>query len=480
MRSKKIAKNPPQGALRPLPDLAFDAQSPLSQSRQLALALKRHVTSGLLQPGAKLPPTREAARQLNVSRGTVVHAYAELAANGLLHSQGRHGTSVAVHQRAKRALPQVQPEIVTRLAQPRPMAFSAMDWCVGQACTPLLPLPIWRAAMKEAGRHLPPSGYGDARGIEGLRQAIADWLNQERGVQYAADQIVVTQGAGQALELLARAFVQAGDVCGVETPGYARAAKIFQSAGGRIVPIPVDRLGADVQSAFKHLRPALIHLTPAHQYPTGGRLSGERRRWLLEQIQQHKSLLIENEYDHEFIYEGQNFAPMAASLPDATVLVSTFAKAISPSLRLGFIAAPVAMANILAQTIEQDRMHVSWPIQRSMQWLLESCELHKHLRRVRRHYAALRQFFLDELAKTCPEFTVRGQEGGLHLLLQCRNDRATERVIAALRKKKIAVNTLADFQIGLPSNIGFLVGYGQMSKSEVAGCVEQLKLALAA
>jgi GntR family transcriptional regulator / MocR family aminotransferase len=360
------------------------------------------------------------------------------------------------------------------------VVVSGIDWRVGQACTQLLPLSIWRTAMKEAGRHLPHPDYGDARGIAALRQAIADWLNQERGVLYDADQIVVTQGAGQALELLARAFVRPGDVCAVETPGYVRAAKIFQSAGGRIAAIPVDQSGADIQTAFERFSPALIHLTPAHQYPTGGRLSGERRRWLIEQIKQHKSLLIENEYDHEFIYEGQNFAPIAASLPDAAVLVSTFAKAISPSLRLGFIAAPAAIANILAQTIEQDRMHVSWPIQRSMQWLLESGELHKHLRRVRRHYAALRQFFLDELAEKCPEFIVRGQEGGLHLLLQCRNDRATERVIAALRQKKIALNTLADFQIEQPCSVGLLVGYGQMSQAEIAVCVAQLKAALVA
>jgi GntR family transcriptional regulator / MocR family aminotransferase len=113
-----------------------------------------------------------------------------------------------------------------------------------------------------------------------------------------------------------------------------------------------------------------------------------------------------------------------------------------------------------------------------MQWLLESGELRKHLKRVRRHYAALRQFFLQKLAERCPEFIVRGQEGGLHLLLQCRSDRATDRVISALREKKIALNTLADFQIELPSSAGILIGYGQMTQAEIEACVNQLRLTL--
>jgi GntR family transcriptional regulator / MocR family aminotransferase len=478
MISWRNTQNLPGGMQRPLPDIVFDPKSPAAQSRQLALALKRYLASGLLPPGTKLPPTRDAARQLNVSRGTVVDAYAELIASGLLHSHGRNGTSVTAQTKPKRALSHVQPALVARLATPRQVAACRFDWRVGQACTQLLPLGVWRTAMKEAGRRLPPPDYGDAQGIAELRQAIADWLNQERSVQYSADQIVVTQGAGQALELLARTLVRSGDVCVVETPGYMRAAKVFQSVGGRIHPVQVDRFGADIQCAFDGLSPALIHLTPAHQYPTGGRLSGERRRLLIEQIKRHKSLLVENEYDHEFIYEGQNFAPLAASIPDATVLVSTFAKAISPSLRLGFIAAPVAVAKLLAQTVEKDRLHVSWPIQRSMQWLLQSGELRKHLKRVRRHYAALRQFFLQKLAESCPEFIVRGQEGGLHLLLKCRSDRATDRVISALREKKIALNTLADFEIELPSSAGILIGYGQMTQVEIEACVNQLRLAL--
>jgi GntR family transcriptional regulator / MocR family aminotransferase len=480
MKSHRTTQSPLSGLQRPLPDIVFDPKSKAAQSRQLALALKQHLASKLLLPGTKLPPTREAARQLKVSRGTVVDAYAELTASGLLLSQGRNGTSVAARLLPRRTVSHVQPTLVSRLVAPRRTAILELDWRVGQACTQLLPLDVWRAAMKEAGRHLPPPDYGEAQGVLQLRQAIAHWLEQERSVKYDATQIVVTQGAGQALELLARALIRPGDTCIVETPGYVRAAKILQAAGGRILPIKVDDFGADIQSAFDNQSPALIHLTPAHQYPAGGRLAGERRRLLVNQLKYHKTLLIENEYDHEFIYEGQNFAPIAASIPDSTVLVSTFAKAISPSLRLGFIAAPTAIAAILTQTIAQDRLQVSWPIQRSMQWLMESGELRKHLRRVRRHYGGLREFFLQQLALKCPEFIVRGQEGGLHLLLQCQTDQATERALAALRHKKIAFDTIADFQIELPSSVGILVGYGQMTQTEIEVCVDQLRSALTA
>jgi GntR family transcriptional regulator / MocR family aminotransferase len=464
-----------------LPEVVFEAASRQPLNAQLVQALKQAIASGRLRVGTKLPPSREAAVQLGVGRNTVVDAYSQLMAEGLIETQGRHGSMVAASP-AKRVMHsasshQVSPAFA--IARLKPVAIRAgkvqANWRLGQACAQLLPLRVWRAASKEAGRHLPPSGYGDPRGEQQLRQAIADWLRKERGVHYEADQIIVTQGAGAAVDLLAQLLVQPGDMCVVESPGYPRAANTLRTVGAKLREVPVDSHGLNVQKAFMAKAPVLLHITPSHQYPLGGRLTGARRRELAHFVQQHNTLILENEYDHEFIYEGQNHAPLAASLPAHTVLVSTFAKAVSPALRLGFLAAPAEVAFALAEKIESERLHVSWPVQLAMAWLLRSGELQKHLRRVRRYYAELRAHLLRELALQCPQLHVSGQEGGLHLVLRCEKQAQTDRFINLLRESDVAFNTLVEF--GGKEN-AVLLAYGQLDQKSIKKTILLIKTAL--
>jgi GntR family transcriptional regulator / MocR family aminotransferase len=242
--------------------------------------------------------------------------------------------------------------------------------------------------------------------------------------------------------------------------------------------VAVDAQGMRISEAFAGKAPVMLHLTPSHQYPLGGRLSGARRRELAQLVMKHGSLLIENEYDHEFIHEGQNHAPLAASLPGHTVLVSTFAKAISPSLRLGFVAAPLAIAQALAQKIEQERLHVSWPVQCAVQWLLQSGQLQKHLRRVRRYYAQLRSELLLQIAQECPQLRVSGQEGGLHVVLHSNkpaHQTDTLQMMKNLSQQGVIFNNLRDFG---GEQDALLLAYGQMTPATVKQTCRLLKMAL--
>ena len=417
-----------------------------------------------------MPPTREAALQLGIGRNTVVDAYSELVAEGLLEARGRLGTFVApqVTRRATAEAP--GPRAARRLARQRvePQA-PEHDWRLGQSGSQLLPLQVWRTACREAGRHLPPASYGDPRGLPSLREAIAAWLRRHRGTDHDAQQVVVTQGTGAALELLARVLVRPGDLCAVESPGYLRAAAAFAAVGGSVLHVPVDSQGMQVGHAFAGPAPTVLHLTAAHQYPSGVRLSGVRRAELAVLVRRHGSLLIENEYDHEFIHEGQNHAALAGTLPAHTVLVSTFAKAISPALRIGFIAAPHAVADTLAQVIEHDRLHASWPVQTSLQWLLASGELQRHLRRVRRHHAGQRDRLVQALKQHCPALRFRGEEGGLHIVLTMGEPAADKKLARQLRRLGVALQTIREF--GGDSD-ELLLGYGQMSPREIERAAE--------
>jgi GntR family transcriptional regulator/MocR family aminotransferase len=320
---------------------------------------------------------------------------------------------------------------------------------------------------------LPPAGYGEPEGYAPLRAAIATWLNSHRGTRHQANNIVITQGAGAALDLLAQALIRPGDLCAVENPGYVRARTAFAAAGGTIISVPVDEQGIVVSRAFAN-PPAVIHLTPAHQYPIGVRLSGARRAELSDLLARHGTLLIENEYDHEFIYEGQNHTALAASMPEQTALVSTFAKAISPALRIGFVAAPLPVVHALSAVIRREKLQATWPAQISVHWLLSTGELQRHLRRARRHHQQQRDQLVTKIQQACPQVRISGQDGGLHIVLSLRSEDLDRRLAAELRGKGVVLQSAADFGDCGPD---LLMGYGHMSHQELERAVELLRSA---
>jgi GntR family transcriptional regulator/MocR family aminotransferase len=170
--------------------------------RQIARQLREKIVSLALPSGTRLPPSRELAIELGVARNCVIDAYDELIAEGLLEGRGRHGTFVAASAPAARGTavaPSSTPLLVQRmcadvLGAPERPASASLDWRPGQASARTLPLDVWRNACREAGRNLPPQGYGDPRGEPGLRRAIADWLSEHRSVNVEPEQIIVTQG----------------------------------------------------------------------------------------------------------------------------------------------------------------------------------------------------------------------------------------------------------------------------------------------
>lgn len=464
-------RHPPAPKRGVLPPVMLDRRAATSLGAQIAQALREAIRSGHMQDGARLPPSRNAAEQLGVGRNAVVDAYDELLAEGLVETRGRLGSFVSSgtrtpHHPSPTSAPTREADALSKPGQ---------DWRLGQTSIQLLPLHIWRTACREAGRHLPPSDYGDPRGVLGLREAIAEWLLRERGIAYDTRQIVLTQGAGAAIDALAKILIKPGDICAVESPGYTMATLAMERAGAKLVKVPVDSRGIDVDLAFQH-PPKLIHLTPGHQYPMGGRLSSQRRQDLVRLILRHGGYLIENEYDHEFIFDGHNHAPVAASLPENTILVSTFAKAISPSLRVGFIAAPRVIADTLTQDINQSQQHVSWPVQVSLQWLLRSGEMRRHLRRVHRHFTDLRQQLLHAIARDCPGLQILSHEGGPHVVLTAGQAQPDDLLAQCIRQRGVILQTLRDFGGEQPTP---LMGYGHMGKADLASAATLLAAAWA-
>lgn len=455
--------------------------------QQIARQLRERIASRALSPGTRLPPSRELAIQLEVARNCVVDAYDELIAEGILEGRGRHGTFVAA------SVPAVQgaaigasgsPQLLRRLSAPKLPArerpdSASLDWRPGQASVRMLPLDVWRNACREAGRNLPPQGYGDPSGEPGLRRAIAEWLFEHRCVKVEPEQIVVTHGTGHALQVAAQALLSKGDLCATEDPGYAGATLAFLRAGALLRYVPVDSEGVVVERIIEAGKvPALIHVTPAHQYPMGGRLSGPRRRALVDLARARGMLMLENEYDCEFHYAGTNHPPIFSHAPESTLLLNTFAKSVSPSLRLGFIVAPPAAAAALVALIERERTHVSWPVQKIVETLLVSGELDRHLRRVRRHYEAMRNAIRERLAPYAEVLALGGDEGGLHVVISGRDGTFARDLRVALRSRGVVFNDIQDFTALESESRGFVLGYGHMEGEALTRSLDLLEASI--
>jgi len=454
--------------------------------RVIAEQLRVRIHSGALPGGTRLPPSRQLAEQLGIARNCVVEAYDELIADGLIEGRGRHGTFVSFRDIAQKSkattvasTPLALRGYMQRFKAESDSPDAAFDWRPGQALAHTLPLDAWRTACREAGRSLPPQGYGDPRGDADLRHAIVEWLGEHRSVSATPGQIVVTHGTGSALNLLASVLLRRGDWCATEDPGYAGAVQAFRRAGALVRHVQVDADGISVEHAFSGDKaPLLLHLTPTHQYPLGGRLSGQRRRALIDAARAHGTLILENEYDCEFNYSGTTYPPIFNSAPESTLLLSTFSKAVSPALRLGFIAAPREAAAAVAAFVERERMHVSWPAQKIMESLLRSGELDRHLRRVRRHYRAMRDLIRDRLSSFEDRIEVLGDEGGLHVVVRGRTPEIDYTLQAALHAKAILFDTIQQFSTTCSDTDGFLLAYGHMNPGMLKASLNVLESCL--
>lgn len=448
--------------------------------------LRQVILSGQLATGAQLPTSRALAAELGMGRNAVVEAYASLTHEGLLIARGRSGTVVAsaAPASARKAHADVLPRLRQRLPGVQAVAAHCkpvLDWRLGQTQTDMLPVQVWRAACKEAGRHLPPLGYGDPQGDAQLRQALTVWLQFKRSLNVSKQQIVVTAGAGQAIDLLIRILVKPGDICAVEDPGYPRVVQALKQQSARVLNMDVDHEGACVQDLIQRSEfPSLIHLTAAHQYPMGGRLSAARRTVLLQAVRRNGSIIIENEYDHEFVHAGQHFAPLAATAPEHCIVVGTFARAISPALRLGFIAAPADIVQAVAQLIAQEQLQASWPVQMSAHWLLKTGELQRHLRRVGRRYANMRAQIKEQLQPLAPQLILRGDEGGLHVVLDCRamKVRAFAKLHQHLQVQGVVLEPMTRFTHHTRMQQIILMGYAHLSEDQLNQSIALIKRAM--
>jgi GntR family transcriptional regulator/MocR family aminotransferase len=445
-------------------------------------ALREAVRSGRLPPGSRLPATRALAQQLGVSRGVVVEAYAQLAAEGYLDTRRGGGTRVAEHPaptpppttaiEGRLRVPQDSSVVPRRSGEGLPRhdlrpSLPAVDGFPRQA---------WLGAITRVLRTIPDQrlGYGDRNGEPELRAALAASLARTRGVRATDDEVVVTGGLRDSLPLLWRLLKARGARrVGIEDPGWWRIGRSLTEAGLQPVPIPTDDEGLD-PAKLATLRIDAVAVTPAHQFPTGAVLSPGRRAALVAWARDRGAVILEDDYDAEFRYDRQPIGSLQGLAPDLVVYGGSCSKTLAPALRLGWLVLP---SSLVAQLHADDPSSPAGTPptidQLALADLIDRGEVDRHLRRQRHRYRRRRDALLDAIAQQLPQLDVRGAAAGLFAVLLLPEGLDEDAVAAAAAARGVALQPL-----GAAGRAGLVAGYANLPEAGASAAVAALAQAI--
>ncbi|MDR2333938.1 MAG: PLP-dependent aminotransferase family protein [Burkholderiaceae bacterium] len=484
---------PPEDLLSE-PLVALLTETPLVREPQadaLQRQLHRHIRSavlnGRLPAGTRIPGSRNLAVALGISRNSVTAAYDLLGAEGFIHRsrQGNIVASLAAPLTRQASGSPALPVIAERSHAVRDNGLSASESLAFRPGVPALsrfPLNVWKRCMDKAIARAGTGalGYGNPLGEPVLRAAIARHLAIARGVRCHADQVVITEGAQEALTLCVRLVANPGDIAWVEEPGYRGAQTAMACGDLNVQAMRVDHDGIVASdSSWHRLAPRLIYTTPSHQYPLGSVLSASRRLDLITRAQQHGAWIIEDDYDSEFRHAGEPIGAMQGLVEHAPVLYAgTFSKTLFPALRLGFLVLPQALLErsqiLLRETLRGGHRFE----QLALAEFIESGQFGRHLGRMRRLYRsrqnALRLALTLHLEDKVPH-TISGGNSGMHLTVQLPAEFPDQHIADAARSFDMAPAALSRFALKpqLQDN-GLVLGYGNTSEARMEGLVQTL------
>jgi GntR family transcriptional regulator/MocR family aminotransferase len=449
--------------------LSVDRKAIGTLGAQIEDGLRRAIRDGRLRPGARVPSTRDLARQLGVSRRVAVDAYAQLAAEGWLQLRQGARPRVSDSVAAPGAPPPAQP--AGGGARPR------YDFRPAVPDVSTFPRSAWLRSVREALSSMTDAdlAYGDPRGVEQLRVALAEYLGRVRGAVADPERVMVTCGYFQGLGLLCHALANTGARrIALEDPSNPEQAQIARTAGLEPFGIAVDDEGIRVDDLARTDADAVV-VTPAHQDPTGVVLSGARRTALIAWLRDRDAVAIEDDYDAEYRYDRAAVGALQGLDPDRVVYCGSASKTLVPALRLGWMLLPPALdSEVAAGKLLADR-GTNRIDQHAFTDFLARGELDRHLRRMRVRYRARRDALVDALADALPDAMVHGVAAGLHVTVRLPDGVDEEAVRAAALERRIALGTMGDNRVGsgdVPPTL--LLGYAQLPEPAIRAGVREL------
>lgn len=483
----------------PLLMIAVDRDSAVPMHRQVYDQIRDAILGGRLAPGRRLPSTRALADELSVSRNTVLAAFDQLFAEGYTEGQVGSGTRVS------RVLPEdvlaartlskkrsvTEPVPGTELsakgrallaAKPRMhRSASVHTFRPGLPEIDRFPWTQWSRMVAKFWRNPPRTlvSYGDPGGHMPLRIAIADYLRAVRGLVCDAEQVIVTAGAQQAIDLASRALLDPGDKVWIEDPGYAGIKGVLTATEAELVPLPVDEQGlvvAEGRARAPEARMAVV--TPSHQYPLGAVMSLARRLELLEWASESGAWILEDDYDSEYRYAGRPLSALQGLDRSGRVIyIGTFSKVMFPAIRLGYMVVPPSLAEPIIRirrSLDDQTAIVMQPV---LAEFIESGHFAAHIRRMRILYAERQQVLIDAVRKHLSDvLEIAPDEAGMHMVALIRPETGMFDADVAdfAAGAGLSVDPLSAFYLGTPDRNGLVLGYAGSETRDIIRSVEKL------
>jgi GntR family transcriptional regulator/MocR family aminotransferase len=459
--------------------LHLELEGPGPRYEQLAQSLRAAIRSGRVNAGARLPATRDLARQLGVSRNTVLTAYEILRAEGL--ASGRVGSGTFVGGVSTEAASQREPEqaeppsqYAARLRGLPPLALRRLapgfryDLQYGEPLVNPALITAWSRALARAAQRT-PLHYPGPQGARLLREALANHLGRHRGVTCDPDDVIVVSGTQQAITLIARVLADDGDEVVVEEPHYQLATHAMLAQGLRLVFVDVDRDGL-VCEALPARPVRCVLVTPSHQFPMGVAMTMARRKALLAYAQKYGCWIVEDDYDGDFRYEPGSM-PSLKSLDEQgrVFYVGSFSKVLFPALRLGFIVAPRALRRDIVMAKRLDDLGCGAIEQVALAMFMRDGGFDRHLRKAWTELRRRRSALLAGLAREAPALDVAQSAAGMHVVawLPGWSTRRFDAFIERCAERGLGLHPIQPHFVRPPRWPGLLLGFAGLSVTQL-------------
>ncbi|WP_417768174.1 PLP-dependent aminotransferase family protein [Stappia sp.] len=464
--------------------LSLDRDLPVPLPEQVYRGLRGAIGEGRFSTGTRLPSSRALATSLGISRNTVNAAYELLAAEGVVSVRPGSAPRVAEHGGLRPEGSAGEDGVQKIALSRRGRVMSADPWGKsgrrrggrlepGSPALDCFPKDAWAQTLRRAARNVRGRMmfYEETAGYPALRDALADYLTQDRGVRVTPGRVLVMPSTQASLQLVAQCLADPGDAAWIEDPGYLGARAAFRSAGLSVQPMPVDGQGADPSPLADGPSPKLIYVTPSHQYPHGMRMTLERRAMILDAARAHGAVVLEDDYDSEFLFSGRPLAAMQGLGADGEVIyLGTFSKSMLPGVRVAYMVVPEYLAGPLATAQRVSGMLASVVTQAALADFIVSGRYRAHLKRIQGIYQARGAALAGALrARLGGLASVADPVGGVQLALRFRDPVDDLEVARRVNQLGFGVASLSSYGIRCRQS-GLVIGFAGLAEGDADDC----------
>lgn len=461
----------------------FDPGSATPYYRQIYDGYRTAILTGLLRRGERLPSTRALAAELGISRLPVVYAFEQLLHEGYIEGRAGSGTYV------KDSIPD---ELANATASPpapqktRPLLLPPLHISIRARLAPLrvslpaldrFPVRLWSKLVSKHARQftVEQMAYGDPAGYVPLREAVADYLRTARAVRCEAAQVLIVSGSQMALQITALSLLGRGTTVCIEEPGYPGAHATLTGGGARIVPVPVDGEGIDVEAlAARGRKVRAVYVTPSHQYPLGVSMTASRRLALLDWARRTDAWIIEDDYDSEYRYASRPLGALQGIDASRVIYIGTFSKVLFPSLRLGYVVVPHSLIDDFTRHRESIDLFSPVLEQAVLAEFLRDGHFGRHLRRMRALYEKRRDALVRGLREHAATLVPHNSDAGLHVSAFLPDGIDDRDIVREAALRGVEATALSTCYVGDHPRSGLVLGFGGASERRIIAACKTL------